>query len=195
MKAANEGHWPPPELSRPFSVARLTEEGEPFRFEAGSAERAALATRFELLDLPSLTAEGRISTFDHGHGVRVEGIVRAEVVQACVVTLEPVPARIEEPFVRTYTSRLSSRVADVEAEAVVDMEEDDPPEPLTGGTVDVGEAVAETLGLALDPYPRIPGAVLPSDGAGQSAADVTNPLGNERESPFSALKGLIKKPQ
>jgi uncharacterized metal-binding protein YceD (DUF177 family) len=182
-----------PELSRPYSAARLSIDGEPFRFEASAAERAGLAKRFELINLPSLSAEGLISVIDHGHGVRLEGVVRAEVVQACVVTLEPVPARIEEPFVRTFTDRLAASAVD--QETVLDMEEDDPPEPLVGGTVDVGEAVAETLGLALDPYPRAPGAKLP-EGGGEAAdaADVTNHPEIQRESPFSALKGLIKKP-
>jgi uncharacterized metal-binding protein YceD (DUF177 family) len=123
----------------------------------------------------------------------VEGTLRAEVIQACVVTLDPVPARIEDSFVRTYTSKPSS-VA--EAEAVVDLDQEEPPEPIMGGAVDIGEAVAETLGLALDPYPRAPGAELSpiiGDAAG-SAGDVTNSGEKERESAFRALKGLIKKP-
>jgi uncharacterized metal-binding protein YceD (DUF177 family) len=182
---------PTPELSRPFLIARLSTDGEPFRFEASPAERAALAVRFELIDLPALSAEGHISLTDRGHGARVEGIVRAEVVQACVVTLEPVPARIEEPFVRTYSDRPGALLPG--QEAVLDMEADDPPEPLIDGAVDIGEAVAETFGLALDLYPRVPGAELPAESS-EMAADVINRPEKQRESPFSALKGLIKKP-
>jgi uncharacterized metal-binding protein YceD (DUF177 family) len=195
MKAPERGSGgtglgvPAPELSRPYSAARLSSDGEAFKFEANAAERAALAKRFELIDLPSFSAEGRISSTDHGHGVRVEGVVRAEVVQACVVTLEPVPAKIEEPFVRNFTDRSGT----VNEETVLDMEQDDPPDPIVGGTVDIGEAVAETFGLALDPYPRAPGAALPGEDS-PAAADVTNLSEKQRESPFSALKGLIKKP-
>jgi uncharacterized metal-binding protein YceD (DUF177 family) len=191
MKATDAVQPTSPELFRPFAVARLSEDGEPFRFEANPAERKALAARFDLIELPSLTAEGRIAAFDRGHGVRVEGILRAEVVQACVVTLEPVAARIEEPFMRIYTARPLSQAT--EQETVLDMAEDDPPDPLDGGVVDVGEAVAETFGLALDPYPRAPGAELSADGAGEGPPSVANCPGNERKSPFSALKGLINK--
>jgi uncharacterized metal-binding protein YceD (DUF177 family) len=185
-------HSPLSELSRPFTVARLSADGETFQFEANDDERAALARRFELIALPSLKAEGRIIPSDHGHRARVEGIVRAEVVQPCVVTLEPVPARVEDSFVRTYTS--SPRGA--EREAVVDLDSDDPPELMVGGVIDVGEAVAETLGLALDPYPRVPGAELaaPQWDDPDPPQDVTKLAENEGESPFRALKGLLKKP-
>lgn len=183
---------PPPELSRPFTVARISGDGETFQFEANGDERAALARRFDLIALPSLTAEGRIIPSDHGRRARVEGIVRAEVVQSCVVTLEPVPATVEDSFVRTYTSL--SR--DAEHETVVDLDSDDPPELMAEGVIDVGEAVAETLGLALDPYPRAPGAELtPLQRDDQDTPeDVTKLAENEGESPFRALKGLLKKP-
>jgi uncharacterized metal-binding protein YceD (DUF177 family) len=177
------------EFSRPITLGDIPEGGEVFRLEARPEERVALAKRFDLLDLSSLDAEGKITTFDHGRRARVEGIVRAHVVQSCVITLEPVDADIEERFVRTYMN------APAEAdggEIVVEMSEDDPPDPVVGGQIDVGESVAEILGLALDPYPRAPGAELPgtvAEGAGERNRAKTG-----RESPFSALKGLLKKP-
>ena len=186
-------HQPSPEFSRPFHVARVSVDGEAFQFEANYDERVALARRFELIALPSLKAEGRIISSDHGRRARVEGVVRAEVVQPCVVTLEPVPAVVEDSFVRTYTSSPT----DSEREEVVDLDSDDPPELMLGGVVDIGEAVAETLGLALDPYPRAPGAELVVSSEEEDAGspqDVTKLAENERESPFRALKGLLKKP-
>jgi uncharacterized metal-binding protein YceD (DUF177 family) len=183
---------PAPEFSRLFQVARVSTDGEAFQFEANDAERAALARRFELIDLPSLKAEGRIIPSDHGRRAKVAGVVRAQVVQACVVTLEPVPAMVEDSFVRSYTSSPT----DSEREAVVDLDSDDPPELMVGGAVDVGEAVAETLGLALDPYPRAPGAELAvsSQEDVEITPNVTKLAENERKSPFRALKGLLKKP-
>jgi uncharacterized metal-binding protein YceD (DUF177 family) len=185
-----------PELSRPFPVARISEGGEAFHFEAAPDERAALALRFDLVDLPSLEAEGEIFAFDHGRRARVEGIIRARVVQSCVVTLSPVPAIIEDSFVRTYAAA-PIRSSAAEQEVVLDLNAEDPPEILEGGVVDVGEAVAETLGLALDPYPRVAGVELAdvTDAADPSAPqNVTQTTENKRESPFSMLKGLIKKP-
>lgn len=183
-----------PELSRPFSVAKISDDGETFHFEATPEERAALARRFDLVDLPSLEAEGEISVFDHGRRARVEGVVRARVVQTCVVTLDPVPAQVEDSFVRTYASP-PARPSGIEPETVLDLDAEDPPESLERGLVDVGEAVAETLGLALDPYPRAPGAGLSEGGGGPGEAPETggDPPENKRESPFRVLKGLIKK--
>lgn len=184
-----------PEFSRPLSVAKVSEGGEPFRIEADAAERAALARRFDLVDLPSLEAEGTIVVFDHGRRARVEGVIRARVVQTCVVTLEPVPATVEDTFVRTYTSA-PTRPSAADLETIVDLDAEEPPEPLQGGAVDVGEAAAETLGLALDPYPRAPGAAVGegTDGGRKAPQNVTDAPENKRESPFSVLKGLVKKP-
>jgi len=114
--------------------------------------------------------------------------VHAEVVQSCVVTLEPVPATVEDRFVRTYTSS----PVDAELETVVDLDSDDPPDPILGGIVDVGEAIAEALGLALDPYPRAPGAELVLS-AGEDEPNITKTAENAGESPFKVLKGLLKK--
>lgn len=179
------------ELSRLITLGDIPDGGGAFRLEVSPEERAALAKRFNLLDLPSLNAEGEITASDHGRRARVEGIVRAHVVQSCVVTLDPVDADIEERFVRTYMN------APAEAESgeiVVDMSEDDPPDPVVRGQIDVGEAVAEILGLALDPYPRVPGAELPATGPVAEGSGERDRAKTGRESPFSALKGLLKKP-
>jgi len=183
------------ELSRRFAVAQIPDDGTAFRFAVNAEERAALALRFELIDLPALEVEGRIVAFDHGRRARAEGTVRARVVQTCVVTLEPVSATIEESFVRTYASE-PPRPTGASQETVVDLDAEDPPEPLVGGAVDIGEAVAETLGLALDPYPRAPEADLGDIGqpGGGEQEKPTEAAENKRESPFSVLKGLIKKP-
>jgi uncharacterized metal-binding protein YceD (DUF177 family) len=183
-----------PELSRPIVVARVSEEGERFRLKANAQERAALAKRFDLVDLPSLEAEGDVTVFDHGQRARVEGIVHAHVIQSCVVTLAPVEADIEERFVRAYASSIG---AARNKEIVVNVDEDEPPDPIVGGAVDIGEAVAETLGLALDPYPRAPEAELPLDGTVSDSPKgrAGGPEAGEpmQETPFSALKGLLKK--
>jgi uncharacterized metal-binding protein YceD (DUF177 family) len=177
---------PQPELSRRLILASVPESGESFRIEATEEERRALARRFDLIDLPSLRAEGVLTVTDHGRKARLEGELRADVVQSCVVTLDPVPATVEERFVRIYSAEAGG-----EASAAVDIDAEDPPEPIVGGAIDVGEVVAETLGLGLDPYPRAPGAELQAgEGLGEGAAAAP---GNRRESPFAALKGLIKK--
>ncbi|MGE5539839.1 MAG: YceD family protein [Gemmatimonas sp.] len=184
MTAQSE-HPVRPELSRRIVLATVPEEGETFRLDASAEERAALAKRFDLVDLPALRAEGVLTVSDHGRRARLEGRMRAEVVQSCVVTLEPVPAVIDEPFTLLYSADTDSA-----ASVAVDLDVEDPPEPILGGAVDVGEAVAETLGLSLDPYPRAPGAALEAGPADEGAAGAEN----RRESPFAALQKLVKKP-
>jgi uncharacterized metal-binding protein YceD (DUF177 family) len=97
---------------------------------------------------------------------RVTGSFEAEVVQSCVVTLDPVPARLVESFSALFGEGGPGMAA------LVDAEEEDEPEPIEGGAIDLGETVAQHLSLALDPYPRKPGASLPDEyAAGPQGAE------------------------
>ncbi len=139
------------EFSRPFEIAELTAAELPFEVAAQPAERQALARRLDLLALERLEAEGRVSA-GAGGVVRVRGVLRAQVVQRCVVTLEPVPAELEVPFERTFLrGGGSERLLELDVEQL-DLE------PLLGDVLDLGEVVTEELALALDPYPRAAGA-------------------------------------
>ena len=91
-----------------------------------------------------------------GGTVRVRGHLAADVTQACVVTLDPVPQHIEEPVELRFVP------------AGMESAEDDPGAPdeipmTRGGVLELGEAVAEQVALALDPYPRAKGAELPPE--------------------------------
>ena len=149
---------PVPELSRPVALDSLGEDRETvFEIHPGDEERAALARRFGLVALPSLNATVSATRTAEGD-VRLSGRLKAEAVQTCVVTLDPVPAVIDTEFTRLFSPKASW---DNREEIVLAPGDEDPPDPLVGETVDAGEVAAETLGLALDPFPRIPGAKLP----------------------------------
>jgi uncharacterized metal-binding protein YceD (DUF177 family) len=115
----------------------------------------------------------------------VSGQVDADVTQACVVTLAPVPAKISEAFSADFADEDRRRPAETD----LDFEADDPPEPIRNGHIDVGELAAEQLALALDPYPRAPGAAVPAeyspeeDSAAEPDAELDRPV-----NPFSILK-------
>ncbi|HUZ71578.1 MAG TPA: DUF177 domain-containing protein [Stellaceae bacterium] len=143
---------PRPEFARSVEAPQQTGRGAVHAIAAGAAEREALATRFALLALDRLEAEVRLSCLEGGL-VRLTATLAADVVQTCVVTLEPVPSRIEESFTLLYGASSDTReiVLDGEAETV---------EPLAGGRIDIGEAVAQQLSLVLDPFPRAAGASL-----------------------------------
>jgi uncharacterized metal-binding protein YceD (DUF177 family) len=153
------------EFSRPVAIGRLAEE-EVHEIEATPAERAALARRFGLLGLDRLAASVRLAPL--GRGIRLEAALEAEVTQECVVTLEPVPNHVSDRFTLVY------------GEAPAAADEETVVEPLEGETIDVGEAVAQQLSLALDPYPRAPGAAIDPKWAGDPAP----------EGPFAALTKL-----
>ena len=158
---------PVPEFSRPIPRERLGGQILIEEISATPQERTALARRFRLLGLGLLRATAKIEPGDGAHRkngaglLRLSGHLSAEVSQACVVTLEPVPSRIEEDFTLVYSLETEPALALVEvAEVVVDPEAEDSPEPLGAGGLDLGEAVAQQLAVALDPYPRVSGAAL-----------------------------------
>ena len=98
------------------------------------------------------------------------------MAQSCVVTLEPVAARVADRFMRHFVQG----DLPAEDEVVIDPEADDPAEPLGDGLVDAGEIVTQQLALALDPYPRAPDSELPAEATRATPA----------ESPFQVLSAL-----
>ena len=136
-----------PEFSRAILVERI---GEPARhhLDANDTERGALATRFDLVAIKRLRAI--LTTLREGAGVRVVGTVEARVVQRCTVSDEPVQADIAETVDLRFT--VVTAVAP-DAEIELDANALDTL-PLDSDTVDLGEIAAETMALALDPYPR-----------------------------------------
>lgn len=164
-----------PEFSRPFRLEKLGNAPVTERLVARPAERAALAERFGLISLDLLEAELTLSWRAAGTLLEISGGFTAELVQRCVVSLEPVPARLEEPVSLQFTAA-SSKSTEVEEEPL----DPDAPEPLPPEGLDLGEEVAQLLALALDPYPRAPGADLPPEATA------------EPDSPFDKLKALKK---
>jgi len=158
------------EFSRKVDVERLPQTSETTReIAADEAERTALAGRFQLVALDRLEARVALTRLPGGL-LRLTGDLSADVVQECVVTLEPMATRVEDRFTLLYGH------AQDEAGEVVLSGEAELVEPISGGVLDIGEAVAQQLSLALDPYPRRPAASLP--------APATEP---GDASPFAAL--------
>ena len=164
------------ELSRLVSLASVGNAERSINIEVAADEREALARRFGLQSLDRMTASVMIRRLNDG-AVRLRIAFAANVVQLCVATLEPVEARVEGE-----EDILLVRPGANSVEVVIDPT-DDEPEPLLGEALDIGEAVAEQFGLALDPYPRKTG--------GEFGADTARPDdGDDRGSPFEALRGL-----
>ncbi len=135
-----------PEFSRPERLARPPPE---VRVVASAAECAALARRLGLPAIASLACRFRLVPAAQG-AVHAEGKLEAVVAQVCVVSGEVFEALVAERFVVRFVPAGSE---DPEPDLA-----DDDEIPCVGETMDLGEAAAEQLALALDPYPRAPGA-------------------------------------
>jgi len=179
---------PPPEFSRPIQVERIGRGGTHVDIEAGPDERAALARRFGLVSLASLTAHCHLRPVAGGM-IELTGMLRAALEQECVVTLEPVPARIEERFEVRYALDVA-RFRAAEPEELIDMEAEDPPEAIDEGTIDLGEAVAQHLAVSLDPFPRAAGVEFSGTGETAATGEPEPAPEKPKASPFAVLAQL-----
>ncbi|MEA3063856.1 MAG: hypothetical protein QOJ27_284 [Sphingomonadales bacterium] len=168
------------EFSRLFRLDTLAAEPRSVHIEAEPAERSPLAARFELVAVESLAAEARLSR--RGEAVVADGTLRARVTQSCIATADPVEAKIEEAF------RIEFRPPpDGRAEEEIELGEDELDVVFyEGGAIDLGEAVAQTLALSLDPYPRSPAA----EAALREAGVKSEEEARAESSPFARLRGL-----
>ena len=169
-----------PEFSRLIRLDSLGGEARAMTIEADERERAALAIRFDLISIDRLEADAEC--LSDGDIVNVTGTLSAHVVQSCVASAEPVPAKISEPFVLRFVPAPKLETSDEEREL---SEEDCDVIGYSGGAIELGEAVAETLALALDPFPRSPAA--------SEALRAAGVLSEEEAGPFAVLKGLKEK--
>lgn len=160
------------EFSRVVSVHQLTASPFRQRIEATAEEREKLARRFELAALARLSAEVELRR-KSPEIVLLQAKFEAEFEQTCAVSLEPVYGAVAERFSLVYGPSGGET-----AEIVLGA--DEPAfEPLCGDGIDIGEAVAQELSLALPVFPRHPDAVLEDVARAE-------PL----EGPFAALARL-----
>lgn len=173
-----------PEFSRPFRLDAIGGEPRAVHVEADAAERAALAGRFGLVSIETLTADATIRR--EGARVWAEGRLKGRAVQSCVATGDPIPARVEEPFALRFDPEGETS----EDEGELELEESDL-DLLTyeGGSIDLGEAVAQGFSLALDPFPRVADAEERLRAAGVKSEEEAEEARIE-SSPFAALKAL-----
>ncbi|MDD3288270.1 MAG: DUF177 domain-containing protein [Alphaproteobacteria bacterium] len=183
-----QSHPTVPELSRPLMVDKISAGGVEEIIIATSQECKALAERFGLLEISSLRAELNVDHVRAGRLISVAGRFEADVVQQCVVTLEPVVSHIKEDIKMLYAPHEAKEVGTA-ASAIMhcDAMDDDVPEPIENGIIDLGELVSQQLAVSLDPYPRIPGAELPQAGVVDGGGDIAS------LNPFLRLKNMKEK--
>ena len=176
-----------PELSVPVELEELADGPRNFEFTADPEECSALADRFGLVALNSLSARTTLEWVEPDTVLRMAGSFSASVTQKCVVTLDSFDAEIEEKVSLLFARDVS------EAADIVDPDE---AEPLEGTVLDIGEIIAEELSLSLDPYPRNPAADPAELALGPGAELLTEEQAAEMpkgENPFAVLESLKPK--
>ncbi len=163
------------EFARPLDLRQITDR--PVRMVATAEECAALAKRFALVRVDRLEAE--VALEPDGEAVKATGRLRAAIVQSCAVSGEDLAVEIDEPLALRFVPE--AEVTDEELElAEGDLDEI----PYDGSVIELGEAVAQSLALAIDPYAVGPGA--------EQARKEAGLLDEGAAGPFAALAALKK---
>jgi uncharacterized metal-binding protein YceD (DUF177 family) len=158
-----------PEFHRSISLDRIGPHGLDITVDANKAECSALAVRMNIPAVLALSCEFHLIR-EGRDVVEARGVLRARITQTCVISLEEFDASVEEIFQVCFVPS-GEEADDIDPESVDEI-------PFEGNLIDLGEAAAEQLGLALDPYPRMPGVEMPQ------AEDEAEP------NPFAALRRL-----
>jgi uncharacterized metal-binding protein YceD (DUF177 family) len=152
--------------------------------EASAEERVALAKRFGLGAVHSLRAE--VTLDQKLRAIRATGRLRAAIMQPCAISSEDFAVTIDEPVDLRFVEDRERPMTENEAQEI-ELEADDCDEIAFGGDMfDLGEAVAQTLGLAIDPYAEGPNA----DAARKAAGIVVE---GEQDGPMAAMLAALKK--
>lgn len=168
------------EFSRPFDITRLAPEGASETISATDEECRAIAVRFGVEAVHSVSAAIHIQPWKRG-GFRARGDATAKISQICVVTLDPFDTVVRAQLDQIFVAK-NSRLAADDMEVVVAHDEDDIGY-VDDGEIELGEFAVEALCLELDPYPRKDGAELPLSST-ETAAD------EPKANPFAVLKQL-----
>jgi uncharacterized metal-binding protein YceD (DUF177 family) len=172
-----------PEFSRLERIDTIGTGEREIRVAADAAERAALAARFGLKAIDRL--EGVFRVRRDAAGIVAQGQVDAAVTQTCIVTDESLPVVVAEPLALRFVAEDAPEGDEIElSEDALDVMGFD------GAAIDLGEAAAETMALALDPFPRGPNAAAALREAGVISEEEAKPLGA-----LAGLKAALEKRQ
>jgi uncharacterized metal-binding protein YceD (DUF177 family) len=168
------------EFSHVIKLSEVGRHSRNIQLSADEMARAGLMVRFDLAALDSLKAE--ISLTHDAEDVVATGRFTADLAQYCIASHDPVPDKMDEAI---HIRFIPEPVANGEVE--LELEADDCDTMFHDGqTIDLGEAVAQSLGLALNPYPRSPEAEKMLKAAGVKSEEEVVPAGA-----LAGLKDLL----
>lgn len=193
-KTATEA--PAPEWSVLVDAQTVTTTPQKTRISATEEERKALCVRLGLNNISSLSADITLHR-EKGSVIHVNGLMKANVMQACSITTDPVQTQIEETFEGWFADQdrivmlakaRHERLGRMTDSEIPILDESEDPEPLVNGMIDIGELVVQHLSLAVDAFPRRRGLEY-TEIVDVSAGD---PAALVRRNPFEALKNWKK---
>lgn len=165
-----------PEFSRLVDIRQINSAEQVF--SANEAERAALARRFSLVSVDKL--EATVTLAVDSDIVTASGRFAAKWVQPCAISGEDLPQQAQELLTLRF---IPAAQAQQGGEEEIELSDEDCDEiEYSGHSFDIGEAIAQTLALAIDPFAAGPDA----DRARKAAGIVTE----DAAGPFAALAGL-----
>jgi uncharacterized metal-binding protein YceD (DUF177 family) len=166
-----------PEFTRIIDIRHI--DSKPVELVASAEECRALAKRFALVSVDRLAATLTLSR--DADAVTARGRLKAAIVQSCAVSAEDLPAKIDEALALRFVQEISGDPSEDDEIELSDADCDEI--PYEGERIDLGEAIAQSLALAIDPF-----AVGP-DAEKMRASGL---LGEDKLSPFAALAALKK---
>lgn len=171
------------EVSRPIKVDDIGTTPQEYPLSTTPDERTAVARRLDLRTLDKLDGE-IVVRMAMGRQILVEGTIRAEIVQTCVVTGDAVPSSLTFALRRVYEEGADpfGGLAEKEDDVITELDDDEPDAPVDG-YIDIGEAVVEELALQIPAYPRAEGVNF--DGIDTMIDEDAHP-----ENPFAVLSDL-----
>lgn len=175
-------------LSLSVGLDDIQSEPRSYSVDATAEERNDLAERFKVVSIDRLQADVTVGKVTNPKAISVAGHLSAELVQQCIVTLKDVPETIQEHFELLLVAPELAEEFD-EDEVYADPEAPDY-DSFDADVVPVGEIVAQTLSVMMNPYPRVPGAEI-QPVAGQ-AVSVNEEVG-KKPNPFDVLSKIRDK--
>jgi len=152
-------------------------DGERIELVADERERREVSERLGLVGLDRFEAHSAMTR--DGEAIRACGRIQAALEQSCVVTGDPVPAHVDEPFELLFVPEPKAGKPDEEIELAADecdvVFHD-------GAMIDLGAAIADTLALSLNPYPR--------SAAAEASLKDAGIITEEEAGPFAVLAQL-----
>ncbi len=175
-------------LSVTLQSDEIQVEGRDYRIEATADQLSVLVERFDILGMSKLLAKVNVVADRQNKGFRIAGSIEADLVQKCIVTLREAPEQIRESFELLLVSPEQAEAFD-EEELYADPSAPDY-DAFEGNELPLGEIVAQTVSVMMEPYPRAEGATI--EGVKGTGVSVNEEL-EKKPNPFAVLSQLRDK--